>query len=279
MSHAACLLAAFVLSAMGVAAHAAASVTPSPFDDLSAAVPGAQGKTWRDLLSQIFPDITQSPSPPADVTATEMSDIRSIGDGDESRIDCDHKIDLASADARPIQLGDQHRWIVTLTTKDECVTPLAMFDGDGKLIDLVNAKGDQHLSFADDYLRPLGPAGALVIAWSFHDNSNESYDDIWLILAKPDGFSEIGAVSPFGSRDCHGRFTEEAVIRTAPAMPRIDVEVTRRATKFAKDCVTKRGREVVTTFDGSWRWSVKKHAYEPQTRELDLLAHWDVKQF
>jgi hypothetical protein len=62
-------------------------------------------------------------------------------------------------------------------------------------------------------------------------------------------------------------------------MARIEVAVKREARKLAADCQTQRGRTVTTTFNGSWRWNTKKNAYEPHTRELDLLGDWNQKHF
>jgi hypothetical protein len=156
-----------------------------------------------------------------------------------------------------------------------------MFDGDGKLVDAVNLRGDQHLTFSGDYFRPLGSAGALVIGHNWHDNSNQSYDLDSLTLAAPGGFSAIGDVFAFGSRDCQRQFTEDAKISVVPTKPmaRIEVAVTREASKFAADCATKVGRKVTTKFNGSWRWNARKGTYEPHTRELDLLTHWNLKDF
>jgi hypothetical protein len=39
------------------AAFAASSAAPAPISDFTAAVPGMPGKTWLDLLRQLFPDV------------------------------------------------------------------------------------------------------------------------------------------------------------------------------------------------------------------------------
>jgi len=52
----------------------------------------------------------------------------------------------------------------------------------GTLVDAVNIKGDQHVSFSGNYIRELGPSGALVIVSNWHDNTSRSYDRTMLIL-------------------------------------------------------------------------------------------------
>lgn len=257
----------------------AAPVPGEDIIDLTQPIAGTSDKTGLDLLRQLFPDLDPSSDPRLVASATQMIDLRSIGAGDDSWIGCGDRIDIEGLEAHPLHLGDQTRVILVPALDDQCAVPLAMFDRDGKLIDAINVKGDQHAS--GDTPRPLGAAGALIIAHNWHDNSSQSYDADSLILAKADGFSAIGNIFAFGSHDCRGQFTEDAVITMVPAKPmaRIEVAVTREARKFAKDCETQLGRKVTTTFNGSWRWNVKKGAYEPHTRELDLLADWNQKQF
>jgi hypothetical protein len=258
-----------------------AAPAPGDIADLTEPVSGASGKTALDLLRQLFADIEARTDSRRIGSATQMIDLRSIGAADDSWIGCRDRIDIEYAHAHPLQLAGQRLIVVVVALADECAAPLAMFDGDGRLVDAVNLRGDQHLSFSGDYIRPLGSAGALVIGHNWHDNSNQSYDLDSLILAKPSGFSVIGDVFAFGSRDCQGQFTEDAKISTIPAKPmaRIEIAIKREARKFATDCATRIGRKVATTFNGSWRWNARKGAYEPQTRELDLLADWNQKHF
>jgi hypothetical protein len=154
--------------------------------------------------------------------------------------------------------------------------PLARF----KVVDLTR------VSFSGDYVRRLGPDGALVVASLWHDNSSQSYDIKSLVLARPEGPSSIGDVLALGSRICNDKsgelVAEESTVRVTPdGMPlaRIDVEVRRGIQKFTGDCETKLGREAKTTFNGYWRWDAKKAAYEPHTKELNIFADWNQKHF
>jgi len=252
---------------------------PPEITTLPARFPGFARKTWIDLLSQIFPGIAVAPL--GFVTAGEVIDLHSIGAGDDSWIKCGDAIKLLDRDARPIRVGGRDYTIVTVMIEDECVGPIALFDDKGKLVDAVNIRGDQHVSFSGEYVRPLGPDGALVTASLWHDNSSQSCDISSLILARPEGLSSLGDVLAFGSRDCRDQFTERTKIGLTASVPmtRIDAAITRRTVRYADDCETKLGRELKTTFNGYWLRDAKKNGYEAHTKELKSLADWNEKHF
>jgi hypothetical protein len=267
---------------------AATSARAELIRDFTAPVRDIPGKTWLDLLRQMFPDIAASAASGAVADLTDMAAVHSIGSADDSWVSCRDHTDIANLEFYPLRLLDQDRLILTLSVADECAALIALFDGSGKLVDAVNVKGDQHTSLSPDFMRPLGragpmgPPGALVTATNWHDNSDQSYDATMLLLVKPNGFSDIGGVLAFGEHDCRSLFTEQAKIDPALGtgpMLRIDAAVMRRTQRFAADCETKIGPEAVTTFNGYWRWNAKKSAYEAHTRELDLLDKWNEKHF
>jgi hypothetical protein len=123
---------AFVLA---VLAGAALSNAAPGDHDFTGQVPGVAGKTWIDLLSQIFPGIAVALMGYA--TAGEVIGLRSIGAGDDSWIKGGDAIKLLDRDARPIRLGGRDYTIVTVMVEDECVGPTALFDDKGKLDDHV----------------------------------------------------------------------------------------------------------------------------------------------
>jgi hypothetical protein len=273
-------LAFLILSA--VASLAASSDRPATIDDFAASVPEMPGKTWLDLLRQVFPDIAEAETGNAGAIASAIIPLRSIGAADESWLQCDGGIKIRNLDARPAQLVGRRYLIVTMAIPNDCAGPLALYDATGKLVDAVNVKGDQHVSFSGEYVRSLGTGGALVIASSWHDNSNQSYDLTMPILARPEGFSSIGDVFALGSRTCREVVSEETairVVRDGALLARIDVEVRRRIQKLAEDCQTKLPHPAVALFRGSWRWNTKKGAYEAHRDELDRLAAWNQKHF
>jgi hypothetical protein len=265
-----------------IASVAASPGGPAPIDDFAASVPEMPGKTWLDLLRQVFPDIAEAVTSSTGATASAIIPLRSIGAADEGWLQCDGGIKIRNLDARPVQLAGRRHLIVTVEIPNDCAGLLALFDETGRLVDAVNVKGDQHVSFSGEYARPLGTGGALVIASNWHDNSNQSYDLTMLTLARPEGLSSIDDVFALGSRTCREVVTEETtvrVVRDGAPLARIDVEVRRRIQKLAEDCETKLPHPAVALFRGSWRWNAKKAAYEARTDELARLAAWNEKHF
>jgi len=265
-----------------VASVAASPGGPAPIDDFAASVPEMPGKTWLDLLRQVFPDITEAETVSIGATASAIIPLRSIGAADEGWLQCDGGIKIRNLDTRRAQLAGRRYLVVTVEIPNDCAGLLALFDETGKLVDAVNVKGDQHVSFSGEYVRPLGTGGAVVIASNWHDNSNQSYDLTMLVLARPEGFSSIGDVFALGSRTCREVVTEETtvrVVRDGAPLARIDVEVRRRIQKLAEDCETKLPHPAVALFRGSWRWNAKKAAYDARTDELARLAAWNEKHF
>jgi hypothetical protein len=282
---AALLLAGLALMMLAAgAAFAMSSAAPAPISDFTAAVPDMPGKTWLDLLRQLFPDVVAASASGIAATATKMTPLRSIGSADDDWVRCGDRIEFRTLDVRPVRLADRSYRIVTVAIPDDCAAPLALFDDTGKLVDAVNVKGDQHVSFSGSYIRELGPSGALVIVSNWHDNTSRSYDGTMLILARAEGLSSIGDVLALGSRDCAQgtSMAEETRVRVAQGdapFARIDVVVTRSVQKLAEDCKTGRGQPVIATFTGSWSWDAGKSAYEPRTKELDRIGSWNRKHF
>lgn len=268
------LIFALWLGLSGAPAQASSS------NDFTAGVPEFPEKTWLVLLQPIFPDIAALST--AGATAKEMIDLHSIGVADDSWINCGDDIHLIVANADSVSLAGQSRLIVTVSLADDCVALLALFDGDGKLIQAVNVKGDQHTGLGVDHANPVGDGGALVTVANWHDNSSQSYDDTMLVLAKPDGFSVIGNVSAFGDRVCREGTTETATIHTRPTrafFAPIEVEVQRTVQKYAADCETKLGPARISRVVGEWRWNPAKGAYDAHTSQLDALAKRNRKRF
>lgn len=272
-----------LLVALILVATPAVAAQDSIVQDFSEPVPGISGKTWLDLMGQVFVGLAVSKEPDVAATASDILDKEhSIAGADDSWIDCGDQIKIAYLDPYHLRLGDQERLVVAPSLADKCATLLALFDDKGELVDVINLKGDQHGGLGAGFLTPLGSEGALVEANNSHDNSSQSYDATILVLVKPNGFSSIGEVQAFGSRDCRNQFTEEAKIDAAPGtgpMLRIDAAITRETSHFAADCKTKIGREVKATFNGYWRWNAEQGAYEAHTPALDSLSKWNAKRF
>jgi hypothetical protein len=172
-------------------------------DDFTAAVPGIPGKTWMDLLRQVFPDIALGPKNEAIVRGNIA--LRPIEKDGVFTDDCPDELKLSSLEVSQARIADKPRLIVGIATDgDSCVAPLVLFEGsgEGKLLDAVNVKQDKNYSFGRDFTRSLGPNGQLAVVTSFHINAGEGYDIEALILATADKLSSIDPIFAKSETDC-----------------------------------------------------------------------------
>jgi len=102
------------------AASAISSAAPTPISDFTAAVPNMPGKTWLDLLRQLFPDVAVSSRFGLAAVATKVAPLRSIGSADDDWVQCGDHIEFRTLDARPVRLADRWYRIVTLAVPDDC---------------------------------------------------------------------------------------------------------------------------------------------------------------
>ena len=239
-------------------------------DDFTAAVPGIPGKSWVDLLRQLFPDITIGPKNEA-VVHGDIS-LRSIEEDGAFTDECPEALKLRSFEFSQTRISGKSRLIVGIATDgDACVASLALFEGsgDGKLLDAANVKQDKNYSFGHDFARSLGPDGQLVVVTNFHTNAGEGYDTETLILATADKLSSIGSVFAKGEIDCRRSIAQETTISLAPdygPFARITGYVKTSIRRVASDCQTPQGKEMITIDRFDWRWSTARRAYRKIAR-------------
>jgi hypothetical protein len=259
-------LAAVIVSFMLAALPAMADTV----DDFTAAVPGIPGKTWMDLLKQLFPDITVGPKNDAIVHGDIA--LRSIEEDGAFTDDCPDELKLRSLEVAQVRISGKSRLIVGVATDgDTCAAPLALFEGsgDGKLLDAANVKQDKNYSFARDLARSLGPDGQLVIVTNFHINAGEGYDTETLVLATAGKLSSIGSVFAKSETDCRRSISTEATISLAPdygPFARITGYIKTGTRRVAADCQTPQGKEMITIDRIDWRWSAARQAYRKVAR-------------
>jgi len=258
------LVQAFALAAMPAAAE--------PVYDLAAKAPVPHNRTWRDMVRQIFPDLTQEPGPggkTSDFIHGKIN-LRPI-DKEAFGGDCPDPPRIEYLEFAQVEIARKMRLIVGITTDgDACFGALALFDGTGEsgLLDVVNIQQDTNYVFGPDFVRSLGTDGRLVIATSFHTTTSTSPDNDVLILATEDKLSLIGNVVAQSERDCHGVVAEDASIAIAPdygPFARITGYIKRSVRRLAADCETPQGKEVVTITHTDWRWNAAAHAYRKVT--------------
>jgi len=249
--------------ALGLAL-AAAPAAASEVDNFTAAVPGLAGKSWLDLLRQLFPDIAPGAMSGAVLSGEiRLRPIEKEAFGGE----CPDPLPLQQLEYQRATIAGKPRLIVGVGTgSDLCVAPLALFEGDGegKLLDAADVKQDAHYFFASGFVRPLGAGGQLVVASNNHEGSGGGYEIETLVMATDAAFSYIGSLFVHNERSCRTDADEQANIRTAPdagPFARIVGEVKRTAQYRARDCETPSRKDTVTITRTVWRWNAARHAY------------------
>lgn len=253
---------AVVILALALAVPPAAA---DSVDDFTAAVPGIPGKTWMDLLRQVFPDIALGPKNEAIVRGDIA--LRPIEKDGVFTDDCPDELKLGSLEVSQARIADKPRLIVGIATDgDSCVAPLVLFEGsgEGKLLDAVNVKQDKNYSFGRDFTRSLGPNGQLAVVTSFHINAGEGYDIETLILATADKLSSIDSIFAKSETDCRRSVSREATVGIAPdhgPFARITGYVKTATRRLAPDCQTPQGKEMIAIARTDWRWNAARRAY------------------
>jgi hypothetical protein len=255
-------------------ALAAAPAAADQVFDLSTKAPVPGDKTWRYLLSQIFPDLRQEPGKDGKIGDFFHGkvNLRPI-DKEAFGGECADPGEIEYIDFAQVEIGERIRLIVGVTTEDPCFGALALFSGEGeaKLLDVVDLQQDASYGFGANFVRSLGTDGQLVIADSMHTNTSMSPDNDVLVLATQDKLSLIGNVDAQSERDCDGHrvIGEDGYITVWPdygPFDRITGYVKRRVQRVADDCQTPRGNPAVTISRIDWRWDVARKAYRKVNR-------------
>jgi hypothetical protein len=252
-------------------ALAAAPAAAEQVFDLGTNAPVPNGKSWRDLMRQIFPDLRQE----ADAKGNAGDYIYGkIGvrpiDKEAFDGDCpDAPLRIEYLDFAQVRIGQKMRLIVGVTTEDDaCFGALALFDGEGvaRLLDVVDIMQDANYGFGPGFVRSLGVDGQLVVVDSFHTTTSVTPDNDVLVLATEDKLSFVGNVAAFSERDCdhHRAVGEDPYVTIWPdygPFDRITGYIKRSVQLLAADCETHQGNPAITITRIDWRWDAAKKAY------------------
>jgi hypothetical protein len=260
--------------AVALTAAPAAAMDIQVFD-LDTKAPVMAGKTWAELLRQVFPDLRQE---------TEKDGTIGYAVGEQNNLRPIHKDTWNDACPEPspkidhieyadVEISGHPRVIVGVTTEaDACFGALALFDatGEAKLLDVANIQQDMHYAYGPDFARRLGADGQLVVTGSFHLNSDGAFDDELLVLANADKFSLIGDIEADSEWDCehHRRISEDPYVMITPdygALDRITGYVKHAVQPVGEDCRAPAGNPKVTITRTDWRWDAARKAYRKVT--------------
>lgn len=191
--------------------------------------------------------------------------------GDQQAGDDKAAIDLADIDGARIDIDGKPRWIALGEQDAFGLAPLMLFDAaSGKLLDIVDVVADMHTTMDNAGPLPLGGGAALIGVHNWHDNSNQSYDDLKLVLIAKDQFSLIDDETATGERTDRLATSEVLTFSARPdagrPLARIDVVLERWKQRLAGDEETKVGKPVVTRRKTTFAWNSAKKKYEKAGR-------------
>ena len=238
--------------------------------DLGSEAPVAGHKTWHDLLTQLFSDLRQEPQKDGKMGSVIHGnvDLRPIDKDGYGDCGAGGPLQIEYLEYAYAEISGKARLIVGITTDHgACFGALALFDAlEVKLLDTANIQQDTHYTYGPDFARRLGVDGQLVVADSFHLNSDGSFNNLVLVLVTADKLSLIDNVNADSEWDCdhHRRIAEEPYVVVTPDYGRFDRitgYIKRTVEPVGGDCRTPTGNPKVTISRTDWRWDAVRKAY------------------
>ncbi len=256
--------------------------TAAPIDDFHAPISGLAGRTWLDLVKQALPDAKPTEASLPGLTGRKGIALRRLQDNEPAG-DWGETVNLVGLDGEVFEVGGRKRVILALKLYDADVSPLLLFEGEGegRMLDAVDVRTDQHTSYDEPMIRSLGKDGALLVSKGWHGNSNQSYRISSLILAGADKLSFIGEFFVYGEADCRSQIIEKDAVKLIPSQPmaEIQVSIAHQVAKLRNDCSTIIGKPRTKVVHGSFTWDAGRKGYTGKTEQLDALAKENEERF
>jgi hypothetical protein len=273
-----CLGASIAAASLLAAGVAAADDVAQPTD----AVPGHPGVTYLDLLTQAVPGLALNPADKA-YEAHLQKPLPHIA-GRTFQSDAPDPVSVSYFEVQTIHAGGKAR-LLLLTDLGQAedsaygVALLALYDDapQPKLLDAQDVAVDKDTGFDQRPLLPLTPADDVVVTYSEHFNSDQTYSGRLLILVRDDRLQLIDDIATFSDRFCGYERDEAPVFATRPgrnaaAYPEIDVTVTEALKHTSEDCPDDVIPPTYTrTFHAAYRWDAAKGDYVEGASDLDKL--------
>jgi hypothetical protein len=247
--------------------------------ELTDAVPGAAGLTYFDLARTIAPDLHQADGRYQGVLAMPVRNLVFAEDPPVAAL----PLSFYSASAVTFTSGGTDLVGLLLDADAEGTgalgsAVLAIFDPahPEAAIDVADVASDQHTSFDEQPLLPLGTADDGLLISSTHFNSSEGYRATSVLALTEGGLAEVASVFTLTENYCGLRrdqiptllpVTADNTARWAP----FTVTITETTSLTPSDCehpdVVARTRSIETTFS----WNEASGTYEPDTNALEEL--------
>jgi hypothetical protein len=253
---------------------------PADATELDEKVLGHPGLTYFDLMKHVITDLA-----PDTKSGHALVPFRHI-EGKASKTAIPDAPSIESLDVIPIP-GDPSRLLVLadLGHTDEDVAEVALLclfalGPSPKLLDVVEVGNDHSTGFQSKSLPMLAPGTPLILIWSGHNNSNQSYQVTEMIFIRRERFWLIDNLFLFGERFCAFERTQTPSFATLPdrgPYRAVHVAVRQVIKRSGEDCGDEKsprpGRKI---YQATYRWDAHKQDFVAGSRELDALskANW-----
>ena len=254
--------------------------------ELGDAVPAHPGLNYRDLMKLVVTDL--GPLEEHSAVGHKVVPFAHI-DGKDAKGDPPETITLRWVDVMVIP-GDPSRIILLADlgpsegqVADADLLTLFALSPAPKLLDVVEVGTDRSTGFSDVKSVMLAPRTPLILVYSAHGNSNQSYLSTKMMFIRGDRFQLIDDVFTFGDGSCSYDRTQ-APSFTALAVPgpysAVHVSVQERLAVTGAECGDEKPpRPSAATYQAIYRWDRRRGRFATRSKELDWLAEEDRKRF
>jgi hypothetical protein len=258
------------------------SALPVGATELDEKVPGHPGLTYFDLMKLVVADLA-----PDTKSGHALVPFRHI-EGKDLKTAVPDAPAIESLDVMPLP-GDRSRLLVLvdLGHTEEDVAEVALLclfalDPSPKLLDVVEVGNDHSTGFQSKSLPMLAPGTPLILIWSGHSNSNQSYQVTEMIFVRHERFSLIDSLFLFGERFCAFERTQTPSFATLPdhePYRAVHVAVRQVIKRSAEDCGNEKSpRPGRRTYQATYRWDSGKQDFVAGSHELDALSKANLKR-
>lgn len=253
---------------------------------LAETVPGHPGLTYFDLMKLVITDL--APATAGGATGETIVPLTHI-EGKDAGTEMPETVGIDSVEIMPIP-GDAARIIVLAdvgraegyVAEVELLALFALTPA-AKLLDVVEVGNDRWTGFAEKKPVLLAPGSPLIMIYSGHSNSNQSYQSTEMIFVRDSRFRLIDSILTFNERYCLFQRTQEPIVSTLPDRGpyRAVHAVVRETTKLSgEDCGDEKApRPGLTTYQATYRWDARRQVFVASSRQLSKLAAENIKRF
>jgi hypothetical protein len=274
-----------ILLVLAIVWSPVAVAEPASFPDLTDALPGAQNRTYGDLVRLVVPGIDNGDAAAA---GTGVIAVRHISGEDMAGV-VPVSVETPRIAAMPVRSGGKDRMalLINLGESEHEVSDfviLALFDmaDEPRLLDAAHVGFNRFTSFSEPSLLSVGIADDLLMTRGTHSNSNQAYATTALILAHDGRLELVDAISTFDDRACAYERSQRLDIRQGEVAPFSDIvaTVTELTAAAGEECGDASAPELSSrTITVTYRWDAARQLYRPDTDAFDVLARENEARF